>query len=133
MSEKLQKVMARAGFASRREAETWIEKGRVKVNGVVAKVGDRVNEDDKIVVDGKKVAAQLKSNHERRVILYNKPEDQVCTRKDPEGRPTVFDRFRRLNTGAGLRLDVWILTPAGSAVYHRWGARQSADAPECAD
>ncbi|MDP4784318.1 MAG: S4 domain-containing protein, partial [Gammaproteobacteria bacterium] len=87
MSEKLQKVMARAGFASRREAETWIEKGRVKVNGVTAKIGDRVDEDDKIVVDGKKVAAQLKSNHERRVILYNKPEDQVCTRKDPEGRP----------------------------------------------
>ena len=62
MSEKLQKVMARAGFASRREAETWIEKGRVKVNGVVAKIGDRVTDEDKIVVDGKKVAAQHKES-----------------------------------------------------------------------
>ena len=105
MSEKLQKVMARAGFASRREAETWIEKGRVKVNGVVAKVGDRVGEDDKIVVDGKKVAAQLRSNHERRVILYNKPEDQVCTRKIPRvGQPYLID-FRLLSMGVGLRLD----------------------------
>jgi 23S rRNA pseudouridine2605 synthase len=109
MSEKLQKVMARAGFASRREAETWIEKGRVKVNGVVAKIGDRVTDEDKIVVDGKKVAAQHKASHERRVILYNKPEDQVCTRKDPEGRPTVFDRLPQIKHGRWVaigRLDI---------------------------
>ena len=58
MTEKLQKVLARAGFGSRREIETWIAKGRIKVNGKVAVVGDRVGDDDKVVVDGKKLAPQ---------------------------------------------------------------------------
>ncbi|HAC86992.1 MAG TPA: ribosomal large subunit pseudouridine synthase B, partial [Gammaproteobacteria bacterium] len=55
MSEKLQKVLARAGFGSRREIEVWIGKGRVKVNGRIAVIGDRVEDTDKIIVDGKKL------------------------------------------------------------------------------
>ncbi|MBT4256259.1 MAG: 23S rRNA pseudouridylate synthase B, partial [Gammaproteobacteria bacterium] len=55
-TEKLQKVLARAGFGSRRELEGWIEKGRVKVNGKVAQLGIRVSESDRVVVDGKKLA-----------------------------------------------------------------------------
>ena len=58
MSEKLQKVLARAGFGSRREIEEWIKQGRVKVNGKVAVIGERVNDEDKIVVGGKKLASQ---------------------------------------------------------------------------
>ncbi len=91
MTEKLQKVLARAGFGSRREIETWIVAGRVRVNGKVAVIGERVSGDDKIMVDGKRLAPQNKTREVRRVILYNKPDHEVSTRKDPEGRATVFD------------------------------------------
>jgi len=99
MTEKLQKVLARAGFGSRREVEQWIVQGRVKVNGKVATIGDRVSDEDKVVVDGKKLAAQKTAKETRRVLLYNKPENEICTRKDPEGRRTVFDRLPPLRHG----------------------------------
>ena len=60
MTEKLQKVLARAGFGSRREIEGWIAKGRIKVNGKTAIIGERVSDTDKIVVDDKKLSAQGK-------------------------------------------------------------------------
>lgn len=108
-TEKLQKVLARAGFGSRREIEEWIAAGRVKVNGKVAVIGERVSEDDKILVDGKKLASQNKNREETRVLLYNKPEDEICTRKDPQGRPTVFDRLPPIRHGRWVsigRLDI---------------------------
>ncbi|MBT8146060.1 MAG: 23S rRNA pseudouridine(2605) synthase RluB [Gammaproteobacteria bacterium] len=107
--EKLQKVLARAGFGSRREMEKWIEAGRVKVNGRVASLGDRVGRDDRIIVDGKKLAFQGKDKERSRVLLYNKPEGEICTRSDPEGRPTVFDRLPRVKHGRWIavgRLDI---------------------------
>ena len=99
MSEKLQKVLARAGFGSRREIESWIEQGRIKVNGKVALIGERVIDTDKVIVDGKKLAPQRSIRLDKRVLLYNKPEDEICTRKDPEGRPTVFDKLPPLKHG----------------------------------
>lgn len=99
MTEKLQKVLARAGFGSRREIETWIEKGRIKVNGKVAVIGARVSDDDKVLVDGKKLASQKGIRKERRVLLYNKPENQITTRKDTQGRATVFDKLPPLKHG----------------------------------
>lgn len=109
MSEKLQKVLARAGFGSRREIEEWIAAGRIKVNGKVAIVGARVTEADQVVVDGKKLAPQKKVKDDRRVLLYNKPEDEICSRKDPEGRRTVFDKLPPIKHGRWVaigRLDV---------------------------
>lgn len=109
MDEKLQKVLARAGFGSRRELEQWISKGRVKVNGRVATLGDRVTPDDRITVDGKKLAPRPKEKEQCRVLLYNKPEGEICTRKDPEGRPTVYDRLPGLKHGRWVaigRLDI---------------------------
>lgn len=99
MSEKLQKVLARAGFGSRRELESWIESGRVKVNGKVAQLGDRVTDKDRILVDGKKLAPRKPAREQRRVLLYNKPEGEICSRKDPEGRPSVFDHLPPLKHG----------------------------------
>lgn len=93
MDEKLQKVLARAGFGSRRELEQWISDGRVKVNGVVAKLGDRVTGKDKVTVDGKKLAPREQTAQVHPVLLYNKPLGEICTRNDPEGRPTVFDHL----------------------------------------
>lgn len=108
-TEKLQKVLARAGFGSRREVENWIAAGRIKVNGKVAEIGERVSDSDQVMVDGKKLAPQKKIKEERRVLLYNKPEDEICSRKDPEGRPTVFDRLPPIKHGRWVsigRLDI---------------------------
>lgn len=117
MTEKLQKVLARAGFGSRREIETWIAKGRIKVNGKVAVVGDRVTDDDKIVVDGKKLAPQKKIREDRRVILYNKPENEVSTRSDPEGRRTVFDRLPPLKHGRWVSIGRLDLNTSGLMLF----------------
>ncbi|GGX90147.1 hypothetical protein GCM10007160_17070 [Litchfieldella qijiaojingensis] len=95
-SEKLQKVLARAGLGSRREMETAISAGRVKVNGRVATLGDRIESRDKVTFDDRPVTLRGAEETPRRVIMYNKPEGELCTRKDPEGRRTVFDRLPRL-------------------------------------
>lgn len=104
--EKLQKVLARAGLGSRRELEAAITAGRAEVNGVPAMLGDRVLPEDRLVFDGRPVAAP---QSQRMVLLYNKPEGEVCTRQDPEGRPTVFARLPVLEEGRWLsvgRLDI---------------------------
>lgn len=93
MSEKLQKVLARAGLASRRAAEEWIAAGRVTVNGKPATLGDRVGSGDDIRVDGRRIAVVAEDEMERRVIAYHKVEGEVVSRNDPEGRPSVFDQL----------------------------------------
>lgn len=95
-TEKLQKVLARAGYGSRREMETAISAGRIKVNGQVAKLGDRVGARDRVALDDRAINLRAVEEVPRRVIMYNKPEGELCTRKDPEGRRTVFERLPRL-------------------------------------
>jgi len=90
--EKLQKVLARAGMGSRREMERAIEAGSVKVNDRIATLGDRVGAQDKIFVNGQRVVMRSEATR-RRVILYNKPEGEICSRSDPEGRPTVYSHL----------------------------------------
>lgn len=100
MSEKLQKVLARAGQGSRREIELMIQSGRVSIDGVVAKLGDRLDDLSVLVrLDGHKVDLVSPSDEVCRVLAYNKPEGELCTRHDPEGRRTVFDRLPRLTSG----------------------------------
>ncbi|MDP1931647.1 MAG: pseudouridine synthase [Gammaproteobacteria bacterium] len=109
MDEKIQKVLARAGFGSRRELEEWIKQGRVKINGIVATIGDRVSKGDALLVDGKKVNPNSAVTEMQRVLLYNKPEDEICSRKDPEGRASVFDKLPKITHGRWVaigRLDI---------------------------
>lgn len=109
MSEKLQKVLARAGLGSRRELEDWIKSGRISINGQPAKLGDRVEPTDKIKVDGQPVRLANPEDMRRRVLVYHKPEGEVCTRSDPDGRATVFDRLPVLRGGRWVaigRLDI---------------------------
>src|SRR5579872_7389586 len=90
--ERLQKLLAHAGVASRRRAEQLILEGRVTVNGsVITELGTKADPGrDHIKVDGKRVGAP-----ERLVyIAMNKPKDYMSTVVDPEGRPTVMDLLR---------------------------------------
>ncbi len=91
MNERLQKVLAAAGIASRREIERWISAGRISVDHKVATLGQRVSGEEHIALDGKRL--RLPAKRGCRVLLYNKPEGEVSTRKDPEGRRTVYDRI----------------------------------------
>lgn len=107
MTEKLQKVLAGHGFGSRRQMERWIAAGRVTVNGHLAQIGARVDETDGIVVDGRKVAKA--SGPGCRVIAFNKRAGVIVSRRDPAGRPTVFEDLPGLRTGRWIsvgRLDL---------------------------
>lgn len=106
---RLQKVLAGAGLGSRREIESWIRDGRVRVNGKVAELGCKVLPRDRITVNGRLVSRARLEPQPRRVIAYHKPPGEVVTRSDPENRPTVFDRLPRLAVGRWIavgRLDV---------------------------
>lgn len=93
---RLQKVLAELGLASRREAEHWIAAGRVTVNRRPAELGTRVLADDDLALDGKRLPRRRKDGTGQQTLLYNKPAGEICTRRDPEGRPTVFDRLPKL-------------------------------------
>ncbi len=90
--EKLQKVLARAGLASRRTIEQWIGEGRITVDGQPATLGQRVETASRIALDGR-VVRFADSAPRARVLVYHKPAGEVCTRTDPQGRPTVFDKL----------------------------------------
>jgi 23S rRNA pseudouridine2605 synthase len=110
--ERLQKVLANAGVASRREIERMISAGRIRVNGEVASLGDRIETDanNKIELDERVIGnKRLAGPEERRTIIYNKPEGELVTRHDPEGRATIFSRLPKLKQGRWIsigRLDI---------------------------
>lgn len=102
--EKLQKIMASTGIASRRESEKWIKAGRVSVNGKIAEVGDRATNKDLIRVDGKVIKVTQPENFERKMIAYHKPEGEISTKKDPGGRPTIFDTLPNIRNSRWLSI-----------------------------
>ena len=107
--ERLQKVLAEQGLGSRREIEVWISEGRVRVNGQLAKLGDRVTATDRVRVDGREVRRRVRRDAESQIIAYHKPEGELVTRRDPEGRPTVFRHLPRPKDGRWIavgRLDI---------------------------
>jgi 23S rRNA pseudouridine2605 synthase len=88
--ERIAKVVARAGLASRRDAEEWITQGRVTVNGrVINSPALDITANDVVAVDGK----VLPPRERTRLFLYHKPRGLMTTHADPEGRPTVFDNL----------------------------------------
>jgi 23S rRNA pseudouridine2605 synthase len=107
---RLQKLLASAGLGSRRSLEAWIRAGRVTVGGRVARLGDRASAADDVRLDGVKLELKLDTDKPpREVLIYYKPPGEVTTRRDPQRRPTVFDRLPRPKAGRWItvgRLDV---------------------------
>ena len=107
--ERIQKVLAQAGVASRREAEKMISLGRIKINDQIATLGDRALHKDKLYLDGVPLTIEKPSYDDYRVIVYSKPEGVICSNSDPEGRPTVFDHLPKLKNQRWIsvgRLDI---------------------------
>lgn len=105
--ERLQKVLAQAGVASRREIEEMVVAGRITVNGLPATLGQKIGPGDRVKVNGKMVSLRFMQRTPR-VLIYHKPEGEIVSRDDPEGRPTVFERLPVLRKGRWLavgRLD----------------------------
>jgi len=109
MEERLQKVLAKAGLGSRRQMEDWIREGRVEVDGKCAELGQKVSETQRIVVDGRRLHLEPENTRPPEVIVYHKPLGEVCSRDDPEGRPTVFHKLPKPQQGRWIsvgRLDI---------------------------
>jgi len=107
--EKIQKVLANLGLASRRQIEQWISAGRISVDGKVAKLGDRVTNRAKISVDGRLVKIIPSKSLVIQVILYHKPIGEVCTRSDEKNRKNVFANLPVLQNARWImvgRLDI---------------------------
>lgn len=90
--QRLQKYLSALGVGSRRKIEQWIVQGKISVDGKIARPGDRVASGCRISIDGKPLRAHYDRNRQnpQQLLLYNKPEGEICTRSDPGNRPTVF-------------------------------------------
>jgi 23S rRNA pseudouridine2605 synthase len=126
--ERVQKLLAAAGIASRRAIEDWIRDGRISINGRIAQLGDRALPGDQVCVDGRRVAlspalvADGAAGGAGALLIYNKPVGEMTTRRDPQGRPTVFERLPAAPTGRWVvvgRLDV---NTAGLLLFTNDGA-----------
>lgn len=102
---RLQKVLAEAGVGSRREMEEWISAGKVSVNGVVATIGQSVVPTDKVKVGGRLINIRFTgSSRPPRVLMYHKPEGEIVSRDDPDGRPSVFSALPRMRGGRWINV-----------------------------
>ena len=108
MAERIQKVLANAGVASRRQVERWIRQGRLVVGDVPAKLGDRISGNERVYLDGRLLHLPATLGPAQ-CIAYYKRVGEVTTRRDPEGRPTVFEQVRPPRRGRWIavgRLDI---------------------------
>jgi len=104
----LQKLLASAGYGSRRGLEKLIREGRILVDGQPAGLGQKVRGDERIQIDGRTVKLSV-SSRPQQLLAYHKPEGEICTRHDPEGRPGVYDQLPPLAQGRWVgigRLDI---------------------------
>jgi 23S rRNA pseudouridine2605 synthase len=114
--ERIHKYLAQAGIASRRQIESWIKAGRISVNGMPAKPGDRITPEDKVRLDGELLHAHAPSE-KTRILAYHKPAGEVCTRDDEKGRPTVFAALPSLRGGRWVNIGRLDLNTTGLLLF----------------
>ena len=112
----MQKVLARAGYGSRREVERWIELGRLRINQRPAKLGDRISQQDRVFLDGKPLD-RLQFTPKVRLIAYHKPAGVICSRDDSEGRETVFSQLPVLKNARWISVGRLDLNTSGLLLF----------------
>ena len=120
--ERLQKLLARAGYGSRREIEGWITQGSIKLNDKTAVLGDLYVPGDKLTLKGKMVPVSRLKKKDTRVLMYHKPVGEVTTRSDPEGRKTVFDNLPKLAGGRWVAVGRLDISTSGLLLFTTDGA-----------
>jgi 23S rRNA pseudouridine2605 synthase len=101
--QRIQKILAEAGIASRREIEELIVAGRVSVNGMPSFLGQKIGPGDRVKVNGRLVNLRFAARLPR-IMVYHKPEGEIVSMDDPEGRPSVFDRLPMLRRGRWIAI-----------------------------
>ncbi len=118
--ERIQKALARMGYGSRREIERLIGEQKIRINGQLAKIGDHVKAGDKINIGNRR--AVITSDVKRiRVLLYNKPEGEICTQKDEEGRKTVFESIGNISEGRWISVGRLDINSSGLLLFTNYG------------
>ena len=115
--ERIQKILADAGYASRRKVEEWLREGRIKVNGSVASLGDRITARAKVTLDGKLLKLSIKPENTVKIIGYNKPAGEVCSRSDEKGRANVFNNLPGLKQGRWINIGRLDITTTGLLLF----------------
>jgi len=116
VTQKLHKILAQAGLGSRREMEELIASGQVTINGKTAQVGDRIDARDVVRV-GKRIIHFRSARRLPRVMLYHKPEGEIVSRDDPQGRPSVFDKLPQLRSSKWIAIGRLDYNTSGLLVF----------------
>ena len=119
--ERIHKVLARAGWGSRREIERWIEAGRIRVNGQRVETGARVGPGDRVQLDDGRVLRVSGSSQALHVLAYNKPAGVVCTRRDEQQRPTIFEDLPRIERGRWINIGRLDINTSGLLLFTNHG------------
>ena len=118
--ERIQKFLAHQGVASRRQVDQMLQDGRITVNGKPAKPGDQVAGGEKIAVDGKLLRIS-RTEARPKVMRYHKPIGEVCSRKDPEGRPDVYRNLPNLQQGRWVGIGRMDINTSGLLLFTNTG------------
>lgn len=115
--ERIQKWLAARGVGSRREIEGWISEQRLRIDGKIAVLGQKMTGHERITLDGRPLKVSPELDAPRRVLMYHKPVGEVCTRKDPENRRDVFRALPRLRQGRWVSIGRLDLNTAGLLLF----------------
>lgn len=120
-AQRVQKLLASAGHGSRRQIEGWIEQGRLQLNGRLAQLGDHATARDRITLDGKPLRIRPRSSQPR-LLIYHKPVGEICSRRDAEGRRTVFESLPPARGGRWVAIGRLDLNTSGLLLFTDDGA-----------
>lgn len=115
MAERLHKALARLGLGSRREIEAWIKQGLILVDGKPAVIGQTTEGICSVEISGKRIS--LQDDVSTQVLQYHKPDNEICSRKDPQGRRTVYDNLPTLPIGRWIAVGRLDLTTSGILLF----------------